>query len=156
IVDGTVARHLNQPSVVDLNFGNSVKFALPDEGSRPVFVPLSSIVASSGVVAPAAGRVSGQFGRTLSRTSDLTGWARQASLRLRPNVQFLGRWNLDGTYLFTDARMEARGFDGATFNDPRAITSTRADFAPRQEITLSAGYSHRWFGVSLFGKVSSG
>src|SRR5262245_25384732 len=156
VIDGTVARHLNQPSVVDLNFGNSVKFALPDEGDRPVFVPLSSIVASSGVVAPAAARVSSQFGRTLSRTSDLTGWARQASLRIRPNVQFLGRWNLDGTYTFTDAQMDARGFDGATFDDPRRIASARADFAPRHEITLSAAYSHRWFAVTLFGKTSSG
>jgi hypothetical protein len=52
--------------------------------------------------------------------------------------------------------MQARGFDGATFGDPNGIESARADYAPRHEITTSAGYAASWVAVSLFGKVSSG
>ncbi|MGE5099003.1 MAG: hypothetical protein ACM3SX_03370 [Deltaproteobacteria bacterium] len=156
VVDATYAVHLNQPSSTDLNFAHASRFTLPNEGDRPVFVPASSIVPASGVIAPAAARTTQQYGQVLSRLSDLRGWARQASLRLRPNVLFVGRWNLDATYTFTDAHMQSRGFDGTTFGDPSRIDWTRADYAPRHEITMSAGFSHPLFGVSLFGKATSG
>jgi hypothetical protein len=156
VVDATYALHLDQPSTRDLNFAGAPRFALGDEDGRPVYVPASSIVASSGVVAPGAARAVAQYGSVLSRMSDLHGWARQASLRLRPNAQFIGRWLLDATYTFTDARMQSRGFDGTAFDDPRAIGWARADFTPRHQVTLSAAFSHRLFAVSLFGKASSG
>ena len=156
VVGGTYALHLDQPSVEDLNFAHVVHLVLPDEGGRPVFVPASSIVPSTGVVAPGAARTTAQYAQVLRRLSDMRGWARQATLRVRPSAQFLGRWVLDATYTFTDARMQARGFDGATFSDPAAVTWARADYAPRHEITTSAGYSFSWLAISLFGKASSG
>jgi hypothetical protein len=131
-------------------------FALANEGDRPVFVPASSIVDASGVIAPAAARGTQQYGQVLSRMSDLRGWARQASLRLRPSAVFVGRWTVDATYTFTDAHMQSRGFDGTTFGDPARVDWARADYAPRHEVTLSAGFSHPWFAVSLYGKASSG
>jgi hypothetical protein len=156
VIDGTYALHLNQPSSTDLNFAGLPLFTLPSDGGRPVFVPTSSIVASSGVVAPAAARTAQEFGQVLSRSSDLRGRAGQASIRVRPNVFFLGRWAIDATYTRTDARMQARGFDGSTFGDPRAIEWARADYAPNHEIALQAYYTHRWFAVTLSGKASSG
>lgn len=156
VVDATYALHLNQPSNTDLNFAHVSHFTLASEGDRPVFVPASSIVPASGVIAPAAARTTQQYGQVSSRSSDLRGWARQASLRLRPNVQFVGRWTIDATYTFTDAHMQSRGFDGTTFGDPARVDWSRADYAPRHEITLSAAFSHPWFAVSLFGKTSSG
>jgi hypothetical protein len=75
---------------------------------------------------------------------------------MRPNVQFFGRWSLDGTYTYTDARMQSRGFDGGAFGDPSTITMARADYAPRHELAVAAGYSHRWFAVTMFGKSTSG
>ena len=156
VVGGTYALHLDQPGIEDLNFSQNARFALPDENGRPIFVPASSIVASTGVVAPAASRTTTQFGQVLDRASDLRGYARQAFVRLRPSATFIGRWVLDGTYTFTDARMQARGFDGATFGDPWMVTWARADYAPRHEITASAGYSFNWLSISLFGKASSG
>ncbi|HEV8498617.1 MAG TPA: hypothetical protein VGQ56_17195, partial [Gemmatimonadaceae bacterium] len=156
VVDATYAVHLNQPSSTDLNFARVPHFALANEGDRPVFVPASSIVDASGVIAPAAARETQQYGQVLSRMSDLRGWARQASLRLRPNAVFVGRWTVDATYTFTDAHMQSRGFDGTTFGDPARVDWSRADYAPRHEVTLSAGFSHRWFAVSLYGKASSG
>lgn len=156
VLDATYALHLNQPSSTDLNFAHLTRFTLSSEGDRPVFVPASSIVPTSGVIAPAAARTSQQYGQVLDRRSDLRGWARQASLRFRPSAPFVGRWTIDGTYTFTDARMQSRGFDGATFGDPARVDWARADFGARHEITMSAGYSHRWIGVSLFGKATSG
>lgn len=156
VIDGIYALHLNQPSVTDLNFSSTPRFALPDEADRPVFVPMSSIVATSGVVSPTAARVSSQYGSVLSRSSDLHGSAKQASVRVRPNLQFVGRWVIDGTYTYTDARMQTRGFDASTFLDPRTVTMARADYASRHEVTLTAAYSMPWFAVSLYGKASSG
>ena len=154
VIDGTYALHLNQPSITDLNFAGVPRLTLADDGGRSVFVPASSIVASSGVVAPAAARTTQQFGQVMSRTSDLRGRAGQASFRLRPSAAFFGRW--DATYTYTNARMQARGFDGSTFGDPRAVEWARADYAPTHEIALQAYYLNRWFGVTLSGKVSSG
>jgi len=156
VIDGVYALHLNQPSVMDLNFSPATRFALPDEAGRPVFVPTSSIVASSGVVSPTAARVASQYGSVLRRSSDLHGSARQASLRVRPNINFIGRWVVDATYTYTDARMQTRGFDASTFADPRTVTMSRADYAAHHEIALTAAYSMPWFAVSLYGKTSSG
>jgi hypothetical protein len=52
--------------------------------------------------------------------------------------------------------MQSRGFDGTTFDDPARVDWSRADYAPRHEVTLSAGFSHPWFAVSVYGKASSG
>jgi hypothetical protein len=156
VIDATYALHLNQPSAMDLNFAGVPRFTLPNEGGRPVFVPLSSVVAGTGSVAPALARTSSEFAQVLSRRSDLRGWARQASLRVRPNFQFVGRWLVDATYTITDTRSQMRGFDGSTFDTPTSVSWARSDFAPRHEITLSAGYSHTWAAFTLFGKVSSG
>jgi len=156
VIGGTYALHLNQPSMEDLNFSPAVQFTLPDEGNRPVFVPASSIVGATGVVAPAAARNTSEYGQVLSRMSDLHGYARQAFVRVRPSVRFIGHWLLDATYTYTDAKMQARGFDGATFGNPYGVELARAAYTPRHEITTSAGYATRWLAVTLFGKVSSG
>ena len=156
VIDGVYALHRNQPSVTDLNFSTATRFALPDEANRPVFVPTSSIVAASGVVSPTAARIASQYGSVLSRSSDLHGSARQASVRVRPNINFIGRWVVDATYTYTDARMQTRGFDASTFADPRTVTMARADYAAHHEIALTAAYSMPWFAVSLYGKTSSG
>ena len=47
-IDGTYSLNLNQPGVVDLNFAGTPQFTLAGENNRPVFVPPSSIVASTG------------------------------------------------------------------------------------------------------------
>jgi hypothetical protein len=156
VVDGTFALHRDQPSTNDLNFGHTAAFTLGNEDNRPVFVPTSSIVEGTGVVSPTAARVASQYGQVLDRMSDLHGSARQISLRVRPNVTFVGRWTLDGTYTYTDARMQSRGFDGSTFGDPSKITMARADYAPHHEIAVSAGYSNAWIASTLYGKTSSG
>lgn len=156
-VDAIYSLNLDQPSSVDLNFDAAPEFGLASELARPVFVPESSIVASSGVVAAAAARRNASFASVMSRRSDLRGWARQLSVRARPGTGFIGsRYVIDGTYTLTQTRTQARGFDGAAFGDPSAITWARSDYAPTHEIYLQAGYAMRWFAITAAGKVSSG
>lgn len=155
-VDAIFSLNVNQPSVVDLNFEGTPKFTLAAEG-RPVFVPESSIVASTGAGAAAAARRSASFGSVMSRRSDVRGWARQLMVRARPGTAFIGgRWLLDATYTFTQTRSQTRGFDGAALGDPRAIEWARGDYAPTHEIYLQAGLQSRWVVVTTAGKISSG
>jgi hypothetical protein len=156
VVDGVFSFNVHQPSSRDLNFARLQYFTLADEGGRPVFVPTASIVPGTAAIATSASRVSQQYAQVFSRTSDLRSWARQGSLRLRPNFMFVGRWLLDATYTYADVRSQSRGFDGATFGDPLVVTWARGDFSPRHEITTSAGYASSWVAFTLFGKVSSG
>lgn len=155
-VDVIYSANLNQPSVIDLNFDGTPEFTLATDG-RPVFVPESSIVASTGAVAAAAARRSASFGSVMSRRSDLRGWARQLMVRGRPGTGFIGgRWLLDGTYTITQTRAQTRGFDGAALGDPRAITWSRGDYTPTHEIYLQAGFQTRWLVVTTAGKIISG
>jgi hypothetical protein len=156
IVDGVFSFNVHQPSTRDLNFARVPYFSLADEGARPVYVPTASIVPGTAAIATSASRISQQYAQVFSRTSDLRSLARQASLRLRPNLQFIGRWVLDATYTYSDVRSQSRGFDGATFGDPIMVSWARGDFTPRHEITTSAGYSFSYVGFTVFGKVSSG
>src|SRR4029079_2132916 len=83
-VDGTYSLNLNQGGFVDLNFDPQQRFALSDEGGRPVFVDPGSIVPSTGVIASRDGRVSPLFSRVTEQRSDLRSVSRQISLSLAP------------------------------------------------------------------------
>jgi len=58
---GTYSLNQNQTGFVDLNLNPTVRFTLPDEGNRPVFVQDTSIVQTTGAVATNDGRVSALF-----------------------------------------------------------------------------------------------
>jgi hypothetical protein len=156
-LDAAYSLNVDQPSTVDLNFSGTSRFALANEGGRPVFVPAGSIVPSTGAVSAVAARRSPSFGPVLSRTSDLRGWARQLSVRARPTAFLIGgHWVIDGVYTFTQARSQSRGFDGAAFGDPAAIIWARGDFTPTHEFTLQAALQTKWMWMTVAGKVSSG
>jgi hypothetical protein len=155
-IDGVYSLHLNQASVRDENFPGVEQFALPAEGGRPVFVPVDAIAPASGAVAAAAGRISPTYSSVMGRYSDLRGQARQVTVRVRPAMNFVGGWRLDGAYTYTAARSERRGFDGATFGDPTAVTWSRSDFAPTHEFIASGGYANSWAVLTFFGKAMSG
>jgi hypothetical protein len=156
-VDAIYTWNLDQPDLYDVNFRGVPQFVLPGESSRPVFVPQSSIIGSTGAVAAGVARIDPSFGPVLGRRSDLRGWARQVTVRARPGLAFVGgRSLLDVSYTFTDARSQSRGFDGAGLGDPRAVEWTHSEFAPTHEVTLQAGFSGRLGALTVAGKVSSG
>lgn len=134
-VDAVYSLNLNQPGNVDLNFAGIPRFTLSDEGGRPVFVPPSSIVPSTGLVSPVESRRSDAFGQVTDRVSDLRGDTRQITVYAIPNVPFrAGIFTLGYTY--AQARAQQRGFDGGTATDPRVVEWAPQAFTPRHQFVL--------------------
>lgn len=132
-VDLLGSLNLNQPGTFDRNFTRAPAFTLSTEG-RPVFVPASSIVASTGLVSPTAARRAPTFGRVVDVVSDLQSKSEQAIVTLRPYVPvkvrpFFGDVAL--SYTLTNMRAQQRGFDGGTSGDPSATEWARGDLDAR-------------------------
>jgi hypothetical protein len=154
-LDAIASLNLEQPSVTDLNFSDTQRFSLASEGGRPMYVPAASIVQATGQVSPTDARTSSAFSQVLERRSDVRSWARQATLRLTPPITNY-KYHFDVAYTYTQVRALTRGFDGATFGDPTALSWSRGDYAPTHEITVQAGLIQKWVTTTLFGKFSSG
>ena len=155
-VDAGYSLNRHQPGVVDLNFAGAPRFTLPDEGSRPVFVPESDIDLATGVATPVASRLTPVYGRVSQRVSDLESEARQVTIYAIPQIPFrAGVYTL--FYSLSDMHGDARGFDLATGADPRAVERAPLAFVPRHQIGVQAG---KWFfqkvWVSTFVRASSG
>ena len=137
-VDGLYSLNLNQPGTIDLNFAGVPRFTLPGEANRPVFVAPTSVVTSTGAVTAVESRLSTAFGRVTDRVSDLRGDTRQFTVYAIPNIPFrLGIYTIGYTY--ADARVQARGFDQSTANDPRTVEWAASPFTPRHQFVLQGG-----------------
>ncbi len=156
-VDAAYSLNLNQPSTTDLNFAGVPRFTISNEGDRPVFVPSSAIVPSTGAISVTSSRRSSAYGPVIDRMSDLRGWARQISLRVRPGtIGYAHGILLDGTYTFAQSRSQSRGFDGAAFGNPNEVNWARGDYTPTHEFIVQTGYFSTWLAVTAAGKISSG
>jgi hypothetical protein len=154
-IDGTYGLTLNQPGTVDLNFAGTPQFALESEGGRPVFVPASSIVSSTGAVSNVASRRFGEFARVGNRVSDLRGDVKQITVYAIPNLPFrVGLLTLGYTY--ADARSQARGFDQTTSGDPRLREWAPSSFQPRHQFIVQAAHFRSKFAVTSVIRASSG
>jgi hypothetical protein len=154
-VDLTYSRNMNQPATFDLNFAGISNFVLPEEGGRPVFVPLASIDPLTGAAAPRASRISPLYNVVNSTRSDLLSESRQVSLRLSPftfNTRL--QWSL--SYVYGNVREQFRGFQ-STVGDPRDIGWSRSSFDSRHQVQYTLGYN--FFDavrVNWFGSIRSG
>lgn len=155
-LDGTYSLNLNQPGVVDLNFAGTPQFTIAGENNRPVYVPSSSIVSSTGAATAVASRRSAAFGRVTDRVSDLKGDTRQLTAYLVPNLPFsVGYVSLGYTY--SDARSQQRGFDQSTATDPRAVEWASVATQPRHQFVVQAARTlFRRVSLTTSMKVSSG
>jgi carboxypeptidase family protein len=81
-VDASYARGQSQYGFRDLNLVGSPRFALRDEGNRPVYVPADSIVPSTGAASATASRAHPEFGRVLLIRSDLEAETKQLTVAL--------------------------------------------------------------------------
>ncbi|MDB4878429.1 MAG: hypothetical protein JWM41_4875 [Gemmatimonadetes bacterium] len=134
-VDASYSLNRNQASTVDLNFSGVQRFTLSAEGNRPVFVSAGSIVPSTGSISALESRTTGAYGRVSDRRSDLRSTAKQLSVYMIPGNPF--NWGqATFSYTYVDARTQARGFDGSTAADPRAIEWAPSSFAPRHQFTM--------------------
>jgi hypothetical protein len=154
-IDGTYSLNLNQSGTADLNFAARQQFLLQDEGSRPVFVPPTSIVTSTGVPAPVDGRLSRAFSRVVSARSDLRSVSRQVTTTISPRE--FGHLYYSIAYTLADIHGTSRGFDGTTFGSPWRVETTVGDFDARHQVQASVGMMLP-HGVSagIFGSFISG
>ncbi|MBY0490283.1 MAG: TonB-dependent receptor [Gemmatimonadaceae bacterium] len=153
--DATYSLNTNQASFVDRNFAGTTRFALDNEGNRPVFVLPTSIVPVTGGIAAADGRVSSQFQRVTEQRSDLASRSAQFSVRLSP-MTFSSNFTWNASYTYGNVREQFRGFT-STVGDPNAIGWSRSSFDSRHQFTY--GFTYNAFDfvrLSWFGQVRSG
>jgi len=149
-VEATYSRNMNQSGVVDLNFNPLVRFSLPDESDRPVFVQPTSIVPATGTIASRDARVSQLYSRVTEMRSDLRSESRQLNFRLSP-TSFSTRYNWGVGYVFSNLRERTRGF-GNTAGNPLEVEWARSSMDSRHQITYNVGYNFfdavraNWFG----------
>ena len=138
-VEATYSRNMNQASTLDLNFNPEVRFMLPDEDGRPVFVQPTSIVPTTGAIASGAGRKSALFSRVTMQKSDLRSESRQLSFRLSP-LSFNTRLSWGASYVLSDVTDQFRGFS-STVGNPLEIQSGRSSFNSRHQFSYNFGYN---------------
>lgn len=157
---GLATYDLNQPGIVDANFSGTSRFALAGEAGRPVFVSTASIDPASGSVSAAESRRSDQFGRVNTRVSDLRGYGGQLTLGISPDVfKFRSKASLFASagYTLQWSRRQFRGFDGASFGDPRLVEWAPNSSDARHVLVLTTGFSTRKTGtLTMFARAQSG
>ena len=79
-LDASYARGTTQYGFRDVNLVATPRFTLPDEGARPVYVPVDSIVPATGALSVTASRVHPEYGEVLVIGSDLQSDTRQVIL----------------------------------------------------------------------------
>ncbi|HEX3868550.1 MAG TPA: hypothetical protein VHV78_17435, partial [Gemmatimonadaceae bacterium] len=136
-ITGTYSRNMNQPESVDLNFDPTVRFTLPSENGRPVFVSPSSIVPETGAIAAAAGRVSPLFDHVSELRSDLVSTSRQATIQLgQPSVNSQYTWGV--AYTLNSVRDQVSGFS-STAGNPFDAAGGRSSADWRHQIVATLG-----------------
>jgi hypothetical protein len=153
--EATWSRNFNQSSFVDLNFAPVVRFTLPDEGGRPVFVQPTSIVAQTGAIASRDARVSSLFNQVREQRSDLASDSKQLRFSVNP-ITFSSDFTWNASYVYSRNTEQFRGFT-STVGDPTAVAWGRSNFDSRHQITYGIGYN--FFDavrVNWWGRFASG
>lgn len=170
-VDGVVARGVSLQGVRDLNLNTVPRFTLAQEGGRPVFVPLGSVVAETGVVGFLASRLHPEFGQVTEYDSGRESRSRQVTVGLSGT---LPRWRLLGqvNYTYSRSRDEGtsgggfgRGFGGGsgggglplTAGNPNEVEWATSDFDRPHQLVMTLGHQVRpWVDYTLVGRFNSG
>ncbi len=154
-VEATYSRNMNQSGFVDLNFTPVVRFTLPDESRRPVFVQTSSIDPATGAIASRDARRSQLFSHVTEMRSDLLSDSRQLRFGISP-ATFSSNYSWNLSYVYSSVRERVRGF-GNTVGNPLDVEWARSSFDSRHQIQYSLGYN--FFDavrVNWFGNIRSG
>jgi hypothetical protein len=154
-IEGTYSLNQSQSGFTNLNFRNASFFDLANE-RRPVFVPLSGIVAATGTLSPVGSRADTRFGEVISRNSDSRSISRQLVLSLWPDLFARRNWYARFDYTLTGARSLQSGFDGSTFQSPLLREWTRAPTDIRHQFLLRAGYGSSAMAFTVFARAQSG
>jgi len=163
-VDASYARGVEQYGFRDLNLVATPRFTLPDEGGRPVYVPVDSIVPTTGALTSLDSRVHSQFGQVIAIGSDLRSDTRQLTVgvgRLPPRGA-----TFQVSYTFTRARDQSsfsccavsQGFAvPTTAGDPNAREWATSAFERRHSVLATVTYPvNSALEVSALGRLTSG
>jgi hypothetical protein len=158
-VEGVYSLNLHQQAVTDLNFAPNTRFALANEGNRPVFALPSSIVPVSGALTNRDSRVDAAYGSVTALNTDLHSNTRQLVFTVFPAPgDALGRFTQwQAAYALTKIDEQSRGFGGTTGGNPLDVETSRGALDTRHQVTLS--FSTRvgsLFSVSTTARVASG
>src|SRR5207244_8712828 len=139
-------------------------FTLANEGNRPVYVPVDSIVVATGALSSTGSRVYPQLGHVLVRGSDLQSDTKQMTLG---SGGFTGRgMSFQLSYTYTRARDQSSFSTGAS-SQGFAAASTAGDPNAREWATSSFERRHSFLGtltypitaaleVTAIGRLTSG
>lgn len=137
-VDFMYSLNLDQPGSVDRNFDPAIRFVLPGEDSRPVFVQPTSIVPATGAIASQDARVTQRYSRVTELRSDLRSQTSQAMFSLAP-TRFSSAFSWSAFYTFTLSRSQFRGFS-STAGNPLDVEWGTSASSPHQ-IGYALGYN---------------
>jgi len=154
-IDGTWSRNQNQGGGIDINFPGIQQFSLANEGGRPIYVPTTSIVTSTGAIAWRGSRILDAYGRVTEQRSDLQSESKQLTVSLRP-VAFSSRWGWNVSYVLADVREQFNGFT-STVGDPTGREWSRGTNFSRHQIQYQLSYN--WLNtmrISWSGGLRSG
>lgn len=160
-VSANYSLNTHRPSTLDLNFNPSARFAMANEGGRPVFISPSSIVTGTGAVTATDSRLHPEFAQVSELRSDLHSDAKQIIVGLSSSsngvpegLKFSTSYRAFYTLSFN--REQTRGFNSATAGDPRDIEWSNSGFPRHAFQVLGSMVIPRWFKVDAFGRVTSG
>lgn len=163
-IDAIYSRGQNQPGMIDLNLADDPRFALSEEGRRPVFVSPADIISQTGYIDSDISFINQTYSQVSLYKSDLKSIAKQITFSLgqthtftNSRVPFLS-WLPDISYTLSSQRSQNRGFDflSGTSGDPRSIEWSRTNFSSTHQIQLE--YMRRVKGVTItfFSRTFSG
>lgn len=111
-VDLSYSRGVAQTGYRDINLATVPRFTLANEGGRPVYVPASSVIPSTGAVSVLESRVHPEFGQVLVVTSDLKSEATQLTVSLGGLTNRGAIFNVGYTLGFSRDQSSGGGFGG--------------------------------------------
>jgi hypothetical protein len=172
-VDFSYSRGVAQTGYLDANLLETPRFALASEGGRPVFVPSSTIVPTTGATTVLASRYDPAYGQVLVTRSDLESDSKQLTVSLGGFTRRGATFNL--SYTHARARDEGSGGGGGGFGgggfgggggsfgspttggNPNEREWSRSSFERRHSFNATVNYPFS-LGLELtaFGRLSSG
>lgn len=159
VLDGAYSLGLNQPSLQDVNFARQVQFVLPNEAGRPIFVPASSIVATTGGLTATEARRASAFSSVLAQQSDGKVIAKQLTVQVVSTPSSMlapTRVTPALSYTIGSQRSLSDGITSNTAADPSVATWARGDGDIRHRIDASLGITVGDFYMTVYGTLASG
>ncbi len=144
----------DQHGSLNANFAGVPQFTLANEDNRPVYVPVSAIVPSTGAIASGANAITSNFSQVSEAVSDLRSYTQEMQFGVAPRA-FNSVFNWNMTYVYRDTKQLERGFGDYTAGDPLTLfwgnTGPQHQFNLNTSLTIGGAVS-----VSTFVRLSSG